>query len=88
MKPSLPPKVSTAIDRISAETWNRIIDCLAYAMNHPRGDGITVFNRLGDLLTTNSRSNGSGGNSLVGLFHVDNNGDGTLTVGGGYQHNH
>lgn len=84
MKPSLPPRVSTAIDRISAATWNRLIDCLAYAMSHPRGDGHTIFNRLGDLLTTNSRSDGSGRTSTAGLFQVTENGDGTLTVSGGY----
>ena len=84
MKPSLPPRVSTAVDRISAATWNRLIDCLAYAMSHPRGDGHTIFNRLGDLLTTNSRSDGSGGTAITGLFQVTDNGDGTLTVSGGY----
>lgn len=84
MKPSLPPRVSTAIDRISAATWNRLIDCLAYAMSHPRGDGHTIFNRLGDVLTTNCRASGNSAAALVGLFSVTDNGDGTLTVGGGY----
>ena len=85
MKPSLPPKVSTSIDRISAATWNRLIDCLAYGMSHPRGDGHTIFNRLGDLLSTGrSSSSGSGGSSLVGFFRVTDNGDGILTVGSGY----
>lgn len=85
MKPPLPPKVSTSIDRISAATWNRLIDCLAYGMSHPRGDGHTIFNRLGDLLTTDRRNSSDSGESpLVGLFRVTDNGDGTLTVGGGY----
>ena len=51
MKPNPPQRVTGDIDRIRAQTWNRLIDCLEYAMSHPRGDGITVLNTAAGLLT-------------------------------------
>ena len=58
-KPYPPKKVSGDIDRIRAQTWNQLIDCLVYAMTHPRGDGITVLNTAADLLSAAGR----GGNA-------------------------
>ena len=50
-KPYPPQKVGSDIDRIRAQTWNQLIECLVYAMSHPRGDGVTVLNTAADLLT-------------------------------------
>ena len=44
MRPQLPQQISRDIDRIRAATWNRLLECLAWAMEHPRGDGATIMN--------------------------------------------
>ncbi|MDD4817122.1 MAG: hypothetical protein PHI85_04035 [Victivallaceae bacterium] len=42
MPPKLPRRVVGAIDRLRADTWNRLLDCVEYAMCHPRADGKTT----------------------------------------------
>jgi hypothetical protein len=39
MRPLLPRKIGSAIRTITATTWDQLVDCVAYAMDHPRGDG-------------------------------------------------
>lgn len=83
MRPQLPRKVNTYIDRISCETWNRLIDCLAYAMSHPRGDSRTIRNSLGDILTVIDRTSPGSAGSMSGLFRVSLD-DNQLVVGPGF----
>lgn len=85
MKPRLPPRISASVNQITPATWNAIVDCLAYAMSHPRGDGITVFNRMGDTLTTDPAISGSGQQrTTAGLFLVTEDNKGKLAVGPGF----
>ena len=67
MRPPIPHKVTAAVDRISAETWNRLVEALAYAMSHPRGDSVTIRNTESDLLTA-LPSGAGGGNGGGGSF--------------------
>jgi|GEM_PF-4453790 len=61
MRPYPPQKVSSDIDRIRAQTWNQLIECLVYAMSHPRGDGVTVLNTAADLLSAAARGGAAPG---------------------------
>lgn len=49
-KPTLPRKVSATIDKITAQTWAQLIDCVAWGMEHPRGDGDTILNTDNSIL--------------------------------------
>ncbi len=42
MKPALPQTISRDVQCIKAATWNRLLECVAWAMDHPRGDGHTI----------------------------------------------
>lgn len=44
MKPLLPRKISRNVSQITPASWNALIACLEYAMDHPRGDGATILN--------------------------------------------
>ena len=66
MRPKVPPRISEAINQISVATWNSLIDCLQYAMSHPRGDGRTILNRQGDLLTAGRMGGGAGSGWVTG----------------------
>ena len=67
MRPPIPHKVTAPVDRISAETWNRMVEALAYAMSHPRGDSVTIRNTDSDLLTALPSGSGAGGGAGGGL---------------------
>ena len=84
MRPRLPQRISVPINQISAATWNSLIDCLAYAMTHPRGDGMTVFNHLGDILSADRSSGSSGVSGTAGLFQVTIDENKKLAVGNGF----
>ena len=43
MKPKVPNKIHSSIKEITPQTWNQLIDCITYAMDHPRGDGHSIF---------------------------------------------
>ena len=64
MRPPIPHKVTAPVDRISAETWNRMVEALAYAMSHPRGDSVTIRNTDSDLLTALPPGAGAGAGGL------------------------
>ena len=44
MMPSLPSRPSKDVDRIAASWLCKLLDCVAYAMTHPMGDGRTILN--------------------------------------------
>ena len=75
------------IDQISSATWNRLLDCLAYAMDHPRGDGNTILNLGFGLLQVGriaGAGSGSGADDYAGPFKVRRQGqDVELQDGGG-----
>jgi len=79
----LPRKISAAVNQISASTWNRLVDCLAYAMDHPRGDGHSVLNKPGGLLGTPGGATAAGGEPAKWPFAVSFQ-DGMLRVEGGW----
>ena len=84
MRPPPPQKVSSDVDRIRAQTWNQLIECLVYAMAHPRGDGVTVLNTAADLLSADVRGAAPGGGGTAeyaGYFKLSlANTDGAYTV--------
>ena len=84
MRPKLPPKITAAVNQISIGTWNALIDCLQYAMSHPRGDGRTILNRQGDLLSAGRPGSGTGSGGIFGgAFTVIVAGE-KLSVGRGW----
>ncbi len=82
MKPRLPNRATRDINLVKRDTWNALVDCVAYAMEHPRGDGRTILN-LGDG-NLQARGGGSGGRSGVsgtsGMFSIVEGDDGTFKV--------
>lgn len=74
MKPKLPQRTSRDIDQISRATWNQLLDCLVWAMDHPAGDGTTILNmghgilRLGQI--SSSGSSGGGTGAYAGPFCI------------------
>lgn len=72
MRPQLPPEASNPVDRISVATWRRILTCLEYAMDHPRGDGVTILNQSGG--TLRALSGPSGGDGVAAVASTGYNG--------------
>lgn len=66
-KPKPPRKSSKDVDRITARTWNALIDCLVYAMANPRGDGATIFN-MGDGVLSARRARSAGVGGAMGAY--------------------
>lgn len=62
MKPELPatPIGEDWISRISAGWIRKLLLCVEYAMEHPRGDGQTIFNQSGGTLRAVLRGGGRG----------------------------
>jgi hypothetical protein len=56
MRHPLPRKISVDIHGITAATWNQLVDCVAYAMDHPRGDGHHIlYDAMDGMLKLNMR---------------------------------
>lgn len=67
MKPTIPRKTNRDVQVIRAETWNALVECLAYAMEHPRGDGSTILNDgSGNLRAAAGRGFGGGASATGG----------------------
>ncbi len=67
MKPTIPRKTNRDVQVIRAETWNALLECLAYAMEHPRGDGSTILNDgAGNLRAAAGRGFGGGASATGG----------------------
>lgn len=72
MKPSLPQTISRDVQCIKAATWNRLLECVAWAMDHPKGDGRSIRNDGAGNLQAVAGRRGSGGGEddeeLLGPF--------------------
>lgn len=64
MKPKLPNRAVKDLNLIRRNSWNGLLECVAYAMEHPRGDGRTILN-LGDGNMT-ARPGRGGGDVVAG----------------------
>ena len=73
MKPKMPNRAGSDLNVIRRESWNALLDCVNYAMEHPRGDGNTIMNVGGGILRTRNGGGGDGANG-AGL------GDGMFTL--------
>lgn len=84
-KPTLPHKISTDADGISQLTFNRIVDCLDYAMSWPKADGSTVIVTPGNRLrAVNQTGGGSGGGEKYnGYFLLGGDGSNVTVKDGG-----
>ena len=65
----LPQKAQHDVNMIRRETWNDLIDCVAYAMGHPKGDGHTIRN-LGNGLLSDERAGRTTRSSMQGMFQI------------------
>ena len=74
MRPQLPQRISRDAQTVKAATWNRLLECLDWAMRHPAPDGATVLdNGDGTFSARNARSAGgaaTGGGAYDGPFAV------------------
>ena len=71
MKPKMPNRAGSDLNAIRRESWNSLLDCVEYAMEHPRGDGNTIQNLGNGILRTRHGNGGggaNGGGAGVGMF--------------------
>ena len=71
MKPKMPNRAGSDLNVIRRESWNSLLDCVDYAMEHPRGDGNTIQNMGNGILRTRHGSGGggaSGEGAGLGMF--------------------
>jgi hypothetical protein len=65
----LPPRPSTDVSKLSASWLCRLLDCVDYAMRHPKGDGRTILTDQGILRAVRrSGGGGGGGAQAAGTF--------------------
>lgn len=64
-KPFMPSRPSGEVSRISAQWLCQLMDCIEYAMDHPRGDGSTILNFEGGILKAEEQTGGSGGDGVT-----------------------
>jgi len=86
--PRLPAVPSNRIDKIEPSWFQTLNECLEYAMTHPRGDGLTIFNDAGgSLRTSGAEDAASAGKDTVpeyiGPFRLTL-ADGVLKCSGGW----
>ena len=65
MKPSLPTRPTRDPDKISAGWLCRLLDCVEWAMEHPRGDGNTLLNTYGGILRANIKPTSSASSTTM-----------------------
>lgn len=73
--PRLPTLPSSTVSRIEPSWFRDLQECLQFAMTHPKGDGVTVFNDPGGTLRAATAMSGDGGgkgesDSYSGSFPV------------------
>jgi hypothetical protein len=98
-RPLLPRKTSADIKSITPMAWNQLVDCVAYGMDHPRGDGNHILHDgMSGMLKLNTRNTGGVSTAKETSTVVDkqpnfdavpyyaryNKTDGKLTVNGGW----
>ena len=59
--PRLPTLPSSTVSRIDPSWFRDLYDCLRYAMTHPAGDGVTIFNDAGGTLRADLAGGGESG---------------------------
>lgn len=81
MTTRLPQKAQHDVNMIRRDTWNDLIDCVAYAMEHPKGDGHTIRNLGNGLMSASGDGRGEGVRDRPGMFQiVARGGEGGKTV--------
>jgi len=84
MPPSLPSRPSKDADKISASWLCKLLDCVAYAMTNPRGDGKTILNEssgtLRALRQPGGGTDGGGSSSFEYPFLVEKTTDNSVTI--------
>jgi len=88
MRPVLPKKPTRDVDKISASWLLRLMDCIEWAMNHPKGDGKTIY-RNGETISTirqsvNAPGNSTTGDSYNGMFKVVKTADNKIKIVDGF----
>ena len=72
--PRLPTVPASRVSQIEPSWFRALNECLQFAMTHPQGDGITVFNDAGGTLRASDRAGDGDGAVLIaasGPFAVD-----------------
>ena len=72
--PRLPTVPASRVSQIEPSWFRTLNECLQFAMTHPRGDGVTVFNDAGGTLRASARAGDDEGAASVeasGPFAVD-----------------
>ena len=63
--PRLPTLPNSTVSRIDPSWFRDLHDCLRYAMTHPTGDGVTIFNESGGTLRVDLPCGGEGGSAAA-----------------------
>ena len=73
MRPTLPRRLKRAVNVLSVEWTTKLLDCLEWAMDNPKGDGKTTY-RNGEAISALRQSanapGGAGGDAYTGYFKV------------------
>lgn len=83
MPPPLPSRPSKDVDKISASWLCKLLDCVAYAMVNPRGDGKTIINESSGTLRALRQPGGGtdgGGSEPFTLFEVVKGTDNSIVI--------
>lgn len=83
MRPKLPRKISRPIQMLTPEWVNNLIECLKWAMDHPRGDGKSTYhseNAIHAIQRPGSAADGTGGDNYNGYFKVIKTADDKIKV--------
>lgn len=83
MPPSLPSRPTKDPDKLSASWLCKLLDCVAYGMSNPRGDGKTILNESSGTLRALRQPGGGtdgGASAYAGPFAVVKKDDTTVTV--------
>lgn len=84
MRPSLPSRPSKDVDKISASWLCKLLDCVAYGMTNPRGDGKTILNESAGTLRAVRQPGGGtdSGADQYTLFEVVKDSDTSVKING------
>ncbi len=72
MTPTLPRKITGAVDRLKAETWNALLDCVKYAMTNPKADNRTIIKtETGQLMVARPGGKSAAGGANTGTAEIE-----------------
>jgi hypothetical protein len=89
MRPTLPRIPRAAVNKLSVEWITKLIACVKYAMDYPKGDGKTTYrsdDAIHAIRQSANATGSTGGDSYKGYFKVIQDGDDRIVIVDGFIH--